>query len=447
MKNLRFFPILFLFFPCHLFAHHILFYYNSQDGTEGGLSYCVSILQRAGHYVTAIDVKGQSYDPTGDPWESPYDQVWDMRFVDEETFGCGKTRTSSADYFGEKWRAKAIRYLDHCGNLFIAAEHYQLGNRNEGIYRFLREIRAVKPGFDDCPPSTRGNSTTDGKAFYKIHGPKDLTLFYGAFVGGIPLRLLTGTNFGDTSEDWEDDDQVRRSFLNGWKGNQLGGAVQIPACGEERLFMVWDATMWTLWQPGAEEEYRPSGAIWNEEGWFNYEPGNPPKGRVPEFEKARTVTKALFTSIADWLGAKGPCPCAQEQLLIAREKQNINPTTPLPGNPIPPVSPPKSQLFSGTPQTGASDAPVTLVFTGPSLNLFMKFLDGPGHYRLEIHDSWGAWVRTIYDKNIQLIREDWATWDGLGSAGQGMPSGLYQAVLFKDERPLRKLIIKKMGPS
>jgi hypothetical protein len=133
--------------------------------------------------------------------------------------------------------------------------------------------------------------------------------------------------------------------------------------------------------------------------------------------------------------------------LIAQGKQKIRATIAPPQNPKSAISPPKSQLFSGTPQPRASEAPVTLVMTTQSLNIFMKFLDGPGHYRLEIHDSWGAWVRTIYDKDVQLTREDWATWDGSGSAAQVMPSGLYQAVLFKDERPLRKLIIKKLGPS
>lgn len=434
-----------LFLPYQLQAYSILFYYNSKDGTEGGLSQCVSILRIAGHHVTVIDVQGQSYDPTSDPWETAFDQVWDMRFVDEDTKGCGTARSISADFFGEAWRAKAIHYLNHCGKLFIAAEHYQLGNRNEGIYRFLKEIRAVKPGFDDCPPSTRGNSTTDSKDFYEVRGLKDVTLFYGAYVGGIPVRLLNGISFGDTTEDWEGDDGVRRSFLNGWKGRQLGGGVQAPSCGEERLFMVWDATMWTLWQPGAEAEYQPSGPIWDESGWFNYDPGNPPKGNIPEFEKARSVTKTLFPAIANWLGSKGLCPCVQEKNLaggtpISTSPQNANiiSWTPQPS--------PKSQLLSEPPKTEAIEAPVTLTFTAQSLNIYMRFLDGPGEYRLEIHDSWGAWVKTIYDKEIQLTREDWATWNGLGSAGQIMPSGLYQALLFKDGKALRKLIIKKIGP-
>src|SRR5581483_4579995 len=230
MRLLKPFLALLFLLPLQLHAHKILFYYNSKDGTEGGLSQCVNILRIAGHHVTVIDIQGQAYDPTSDPWETAFDQVWDMRFVDVDTQGCGAARSTSADFFGERWRAKSIHYLNHCGNLFIAAEHYQLGNRNEGIYRFLKEIRAVKPGFDDCPPSPRGNSTTDGKDFYKLHGLKDASIFYGAYVGGIPVRLLNGTSFGDTTEDWEGEDGVRRSFLNGWKGKQLGGGVQAPSC-------------------------------------------------------------------------------------------------------------------------------------------------------------------------------------------------------------------------
>ncbi|HVZ80885.1 MAG TPA: hypothetical protein VHE12_08810 [bacterium] len=443
MKN--FFLLLpLLLLPMRLSAYQILFYYNSHDGTEGGLSQCVSILQRAGHRVTPIDVQGEPYDPTGDRWEGAYDQVWDMRFVDEETKGCGKTKTYSADHFDAKWRAKAIRYLDHCGKLFLAGEHYQLGNRNEGLYRFLKEIQAVKPDFDECPPSPLGNSTTDSKAFYKVHGLKGVSKFYGAYVGGIPMRMLNGTSFGDTAQDWDWDDQVRRSFLNGWKGDQLGGAIQVPVCGEERLFMVWDATMWTLWQPGAVEEYNPSGPIWDEEGWFNYDPGHPPKGNLPEFEKARVATKTLFPAIADWLGPKVPCPCAQDHPRIPATR-----TIPsqAPRSPVPPGSAPaQSQLLPGPPRSDTAHLPVTLILGTEALNIYMRFLDGPGHYRLEIHDAWGAWVKTVYDKDIQLTRDDWATWDGNESSGRIMPAGLYQAVLFKDSRILRKLVIKKIGP-
>lgn len=52
-------------------AYNILFYYNSLDGTEGALLKCVTILGEAGHQVTAVDVKGRNYDPTGDKWPSP----------------------------------------------------------------------------------------------------------------------------------------------------------------------------------------------------------------------------------------------------------------------------------------------------------------------------------------------------------------------------------------
>jgi len=62
-------------------AYRILFYHNSLDGTEGALLKCVDILRGAGHEVNVIDVKGRHYDPAGDNWGAPYDQVWDMRFV------------------------------------------------------------------------------------------------------------------------------------------------------------------------------------------------------------------------------------------------------------------------------------------------------------------------------------------------------------------------------
>ena len=74
-----------LFSPFPALAFNILFYYNSSDGTQGGLLQCVSILQNSGNRVTPVDVNGINRDPTSDNWGPPYDQVWDMRFVDRDT--------------------------------------------------------------------------------------------------------------------------------------------------------------------------------------------------------------------------------------------------------------------------------------------------------------------------------------------------------------------------
>ncbi len=137
--------IIFLFaafwVSCPSQGYQILFYYNSSDGTDGGLMECVNILRIAGHHVTPIDVKGVNRDPAGDNWGAPYDQVWDMRFVDRDTRGCGTGRPGAADYFDEHWRKKAVAYLSHCGKLFIAGRTLPTGGPGRGPLSFFEGNR------------------------------------------------------------------------------------------------------------------------------------------------------------------------------------------------------------------------------------------------------------------------------------------------------------------
>src|SRR5579883_1341464 len=119
-----FFTALVYLCPRSAFALNILFYYNSDDGTDGALLQCVTILQNAGNQVTTVDVQGKNRDPRDDNWGAPYDQVWDMRFVDRDSTLCGSGRPEAADYFDVHWRSKAVSFLNHCGNLYIAGEHY-----------------------------------------------------------------------------------------------------------------------------------------------------------------------------------------------------------------------------------------------------------------------------------------------------------------------------------
>src|SRR5579859_8149 len=196
---LKLLPLLLVPLPAG--AYQILFYCNSSDSVSGMVRHCVPILEKAGNRVTVIDVKGKNHDPTLDNWGAPYDQVWDMRFLNRNTTLCGSGRPQAVDYFDEHWRAKAVQFLDHCGKLFISAEYFTYVDRDEGLYRFLREIGAVKRGYDPCPPSPRGNSETGGPAFYPVHPGLGPVSFYGDMVGGIPLVELTGTSFVDTDED------------------------------------------------------------------------------------------------------------------------------------------------------------------------------------------------------------------------------------------------------
>lgn len=435
-------------------AHQILFYFNSDDGTEGSLLQCVSILQNSGHQVTAIDVKGRNRDPQNDNWGAPYDQVWDMRFVDRDSSRCGSGRPGAADYFDQHWSSKAVSFLNHSGNLFIAGEYYLLPDRNEGLYAFLEDIQAVKSGFDACPPSPRGNDSTMGEGFYPVRHGLGPVSFYGAWVGGIPLAYLTGTNFVDTSDDWEGDD-VDHSIVSGWKGNQLGGAVTAGLCNRGKLFMLWDATMWTLWQPGMYEE-EPSGPpVWDDSAWV---PGNiqSPASTVMHVKTAKKTTAAFFPAIAKWLGGRG-CPCTEvvapafTPTFIKIPAKSI--PTPTPWIvPLPFLPKMGESLLSAAgqpsalPTVSASNGPVTITFTAFPINIYIGFRDGMGEYQLSVLDSLGQPVQIVFDKKITTEKEYWAVWDGKNSAGMESPVGLYYAVLSKDGRFLRKIVLSRVRP-
>ncbi len=440
-------------FPSFSAAHQILFYFNSEDGTDGALLQCVTILQNAGHQVTTIDVNGKNRNSQNDNWGAPYDQVWDMRFVDRDSTQCGSGRPEAGDYFDEHWRSKAVSFLNHCGKLFIAGEYYRLPDRDEGLYSFLKEVQAVKKGFDNCPPSARGNSSTTGEAFYPVRHRLGPVSFYGAWVGGIPLAYLTGTNFVDTSDDWEGD-AVDRSIVSGWEGNQLGGAVTSGSCGRGKLFMVWDATMWTLWQPGMYGEEESSPPVWDDSAWV---PGNiqSPASSVMHIKTAKKVTASFFPAIVKWLGGRG-CPCTEASSPTIFPTPHTLPTTvgyggyQLPPSPSLPAT--VGSLLSAASQSSAtttmltSNVPATIIFSVFPINIYMGFRDGMGEYQLNILDSQGQLIQTVFDKNITNEKESWAAWDGKNLAGTDSHIGLYYAVLWKDGRFLRKIVLSRISP-
>lgn len=436
-------------------AYNILFYYNSNDGTDGALLECVTILQNAGHHVTTVDMGDRNRDPQNDNWGAPYDQVWDMRFVDRNSSQCGSGRPQAADYFDDHWRSKAVSFLNHCGKLLVAGEYYFFTDRDEGLYPFLKEIQAVKSGFDSCPPSERGNDSTSGEAFYPVHNGLGPVSFYGDQVGGIPLAYLTGTSFVDTRDGWEDD-EVDRSVVSGWLGNQLGGAVTSGFCGRGKLFMVWDATMWTLWQPGMYEEGDDAvdSPIWDDSAWA---PGNihGRSGTVLNLKAAKRVTRSFFPAVARWLGAGG-CPCTETSVAVfsppprgrtTSAKPIASPPAPWPSIPVNGGSLLSVSGSSAATMAGLSaGAPATLVFSVFPVNIYMGFRDGVGDYQLNIWDSHGNLARTVFDKNVTTEKESWATWDGKDAQGEDSPPGLYFAVLSKDGRLLRKIVLMRVKP-
>lgn len=444
--------------PAILQAYQILFYYNGLDKPGSAVLQCADLLRKAGNQVTVIDVGGVNRNPKIDSWGPPYDQVWDMRFVESDKTTCGKGSPVEADYFDKRWRVKAEDYLSRCGRLFIAGEHYQLADRNEGLYRFLKEIQAVKRGYDDCPPSRNGNSSTDLEAFYPVRGDLGPVSFFGAYVGGIPVALLNGTSFVDTQVGWQDDDGVERSVVSGWEGDQLKGAVHSPPCARGKLFMVWDASMWTLEAlPAVAGSDKRNSPIWNESSWFSWN-SKKNKTTVRDIKKAKEATEKFFTAAAHWLGS-GKCPCeapaemsasdetaSKERMPLALKQgitRNQGPNT-IVGNILQPLrhnsTPPGIQTTFQKP-TASPAAPQTIVFNTPPVYIYMRFKDGPGEYKLDIFDSRGNHVRVLFDQTINQQTEEWASWNGVNETGQLMPQGNYTAVFTKDGRALRKITL------
>ncbi len=428
--------LLLVLFACAppLSAYRILFYYNRLDGTHGGFLHCVNALRDAGHDVRAVDVGGEPRDPWMDDWGA-YDQVWDMRYVDENKERCGSGDPKSADYFWGAWREKSADYLAHCGKLFVGGENYMLTDRDEGIYAFLKQTGAVLPGFSSCPPSRQGNSNTLGPETYKVMNGLGPSLFWGDEVGGIPLDTLTGTSFVQTKEDWQDNDRVDRSIASGWDADQLKGLAG-PHCGKGKLFLVWDATMWSLWSPDFSS----------------------PQDRQDTYEPKR-ITLAFFRAAAQWLGG-WDCNCGSRMPLPkeGRMTGTVRPTgtvrstvkagfldvsaakTPVLKSPFQSTLNP-GPTGGGNPKENPS-GPATLVFSAPPVNIYVRFADGMGRYQLTVQDAQGRLLKTLLDAPVTSGGESWASWDGTNLWGKGAGPGLYPAVLSKNGTRLRTLLLR-----
>ncbi len=283
--------------------YKILFYYSSASDEKGFMLGAVHILQDAGNQVTIIDVGSVPHDPKAENW-GDYDQVWDARILNYGGYGCAG-KPGAADYWGDAWQTKAVDYLNHCGKICLIGECCHFVNRDQGLYGFLKKIRAVKPSFDLCAPSAQGSDETQGQAFYPVMNGLGPTSIYTGWAGGIPLDLLNGTSFVDVKDDWKFNNGVDRSLVCGWTGDQLGGAIEAPFFGRGKLFMVWDTHPW----------------VWPK--WV-------PAGDALSTDIARS-SKELTLGMADWLG-KGPCPC-ETQTVIPLPTFTLTPTrirTPVP---------------------------------------------------------------------------------------------------------------------
>jgi hypothetical protein len=219
--------------------------------------------------------------------------------------------------------------------------------------------------------------------------------------------------------------------------------------------MVWDATMWTLGQDAARAQTRRP-VVWDENSWFswNSEPAEE-RDRVRGIQKAQAVTKKFFPAVANWLG-NAPCHCETSTVPLVQ-----TPTTKM----VPFVStevavPVRSQLSAVSSSTGnlplaqtthistpttllpPSGAPETIVFTLPSINVYMGFRDGVGVYKLEVLDGLGRHLKTLFDQSVAANqREAWASWDGTNDSGHQAGAGNYYVVLSKDGHFLKKIVL------
>jgi hypothetical protein len=124
------------------------------------------------------------------------------------------------------------------------------------------------------------------------------------------------------------------------------------------------------------------------------------------------------------------------------------PQVPIPT--LPPLSP--KSLLSASSQHSYINAPVTsntpttISFSTFPINIYIGFRDGVGRYQLSILDSQGRLVRTVFEMAISNLKEFWASWDGTDQAGKLQTSESYYAVLSKDGRLLRKIVLSRINP-
>jgi sugar lactone lactonase YvrE len=228
----------------------VLIYYNPNacNGGNGddGVTNVIPVLQAAGANVTTIGICSTqtTYDPTSDNW-SNYSQVWDMRFI-ALTNGCPVTAASDTFSNAYNWQTVATTYLENNGSLFINGENAGFIGRDYWIGQFLQSIGAVSGSYALCSVNGTNDNGYDplnvaphNAPIPTANGfnPPNLN-FFGFAVGGIPLGLITGTNYVDDSGFTGGTD---RSIATGWSG-----AVQLPSLTGSvgKLFVVWDTSMW-----------------------------------------------------------------------------------------------------------------------------------------------------------------------------------------------------------
>jgi len=93
------------------------------------------------------------------------------------------------------------------------------------------------------------------------------------------------------------------------------------------------------------------------------------------------------------------------------------------------------------------DPNVAVVFYAPPANINVTFADGPGRYQMEVVDSVGNSLESIFDQTVSYTSSTWVEWDGLDEKGKTVPPGQYYAVLYKDGKALRSISIVRIPPN
>lgn len=100
--------------------------------------------------------------------------------------------------------------------------------------------------------------------------------------------------------------------------------------------------------------------------------------------------------------------------------------------PVPPPSP--------TPNPHEAE---TISFSQSPGNIYINFADGSGTYRLEVLDSDGRHVKTLFEKHVVAQKDEWAEWDGNDEQGTPVPLGRYTVVLSKGGNVLNTIFMIK----
>ncbi|HXL73975.1 MAG TPA: hypothetical protein VN963_10165, partial [bacterium] len=89
----------------------------------------------------------------------------------------------------------------------------------------------------------------------------------------------------------------------------------------------------------------------------------------------------------------------------------------------------------------------TITFANPPVNIDASFADGPGLYKLEIVNTQGVHLNTLYNKQSGFEKEIWITWDGTNDQGQLLRYGNYYALFSKDGALIEKIALIWIAPN